>query len=92
MNAQCYDGNTPLHFAVSANSQEVVALLVSNGANPDAENLDDTERDVVDTEKLDDTDRSVDEGDGAWWGGSAQRKGVTPRELAAGSAMVCVVE
>lgn len=40
MDAQGYDGNTPLHIAVSAKFKDIVKLLLNAGADPYLENFD----------------------------------------------------
>ena len=40
VNAMSYDGNTPLHLAVGKGHHGLSALLISAGADAEAENLD----------------------------------------------------
>lgn len=34
MNAEAYDGNTPLHLAISLKNHDIAKLLVKSGADP----------------------------------------------------------
>ena len=81
MNAVCFDGNTPLHFACGKKNVGMVALLMAAGADPNMENADLTDTDSNCDGEETKKDRSEEDC-------SMSLRGQLPKDFAAGHEKV----
>ncbi len=87
-NTPTFDGNTSLHLAVGRNQVGMAALLVTAGADPYAENMDEIETGEGEEQHLPAVKEEI-EGDGEEME-EQEPRGTTPLDLAVGNKKVCV--